>query len=106
MDEAGRCIRPLDRSGYQTTLRGKGNEIMAVTLRMARCGTTHRPYYRIVAADKRQRRDGRYLEQIGRYDPLGETRLTVDEEKTKKWLSRGAQQSPTVRKLLRRAGVI
>jgi len=79
---------------------------MAVTLRLARRGTTHRPYYHIVAADSRCRRDGRYLEQIGRYDPLGDTALTVDEEKAKKWLSVGAQQSATVRKLLRRAGVI
>ena len=79
---------------------------MAVTLRMARRGTTHRPYYHIVAADRRDRRDGRFLEQIGRYDPLGETSLHIDEDKAKKWLACGATQSPTVRKLLRRAGVL
>ena len=79
---------------------------MAVTLRMARHGTTHRPYYHIVATDKRNRRDGRYIEQIGRYDPLGETDLSIDEEKAKKWLAVGATTSPTVKKLLRRVGVI
>lgn len=78
---------------------------MAVVLRMARRGTTHRPYYHIVAADTRSRRDGRYLDQIGRYDPLGETALEIDTDKAKKWLSVGARQSPTVKKLLQRAGV-
>ena len=79
---------------------------MAVTLRMARRGTTHRPFYHIVATDSRNRRDGRYLEQIGTYDPLGETSLNLDEAKAKKWLSVGAQQSPTVKKLLKRAGIV
>ena len=78
---------------------------MAVTLRLARRGTTHRPYYHIVATDSRNRRDGRYLDQIGTYDPLGETSLNLDEDKAKKWLSVGAQQSPTVRKLFKRAGI-
>lgn len=79
---------------------------MAVVLRMARRGSTHTPFYRIVATDSRNPRDGRYLEQIGRYDPLGNTELVFDEDKAKKWLGRGARQSPTVRKLLRRAGII
>ena len=77
-----------------------------VTIRMARRGTTHRPFYHIVAADSRSPRDGSYLEQIGVYDPLGDTQLAVDEEKAKKWLSVGAQQSKTVRKLFKRAGVL
>ena len=78
---------------------------MAVVLRMSRRGTTNRPYYHIVAADSRDKRDGRYLEQIGRYDPLGDTVLEVDQEKAKKWLTVGARQSPVVKKLLKRAGV-
>ncbi len=78
---------------------------MAVTLRLARRGTTHRPFYHLVATDKRNRRDGRFLEQVGMYDPLGATSLAVNEEKVQKWLSRGAQVSKTVRKLLKRAGV-
>ncbi|MEZ4270377.1 MAG: 30S ribosomal protein S16 [Myxococcota bacterium] len=78
---------------------------MAVKLRLTRRGSTHRPFYHIVAADSRCRRDGRYLEQIGIYDPMGDTQLAIDEDKAKRWLSCGAQQSPTVKKLLKRAGI-
>lgn len=78
---------------------------MAVTLRMARRGSKRRPFYHIVAADRRRPRDGRYLEQIGFYDPRGDTRLTIDEDKAKKWLAVGANPSPTVKKLLLRAGI-
>jgi small subunit ribosomal protein S16 len=78
---------------------------MAVILRMARRGTKKRPFYHIVAADSRDKRDGRFLEQLGVYDPLGATQLKLDEEKAKKWLSVGATQSPTVKQLLRRAGI-
>lgn len=78
---------------------------MAVTLRMARRGSKRRPFYHIVAADRRKPRDGRYLEQIGFYDPRGDTRLTIDEDKAKKWLAVGANPSPTVKKLLLRAGI-
>lgn len=78
---------------------------MAVTLRMARRGSKRRPFYHIVAADRRKPRDGRYLEQIGFYDPRGDTQLTIDEDKAKKWLAVGANPSPTVKKLLLRAGI-
>jgi small subunit ribosomal protein S16 len=78
---------------------------MAVTLRLTRRGTTNRAYYHIVATDSRMPRDGRFLEQIGVYDPLGATSLAVDAEKAKKWLKQGAQTSATVKKLLKRAGV-
>lgn len=78
---------------------------MAVTLRLARRGATHRPFYHLVAADSRCRRDGRYLEQIGVFDPIGNKSLAIDEEKARKWLSRGAQASKTVHKLLKRAGI-
>ena len=79
---------------------------MAVTIRLARRGKTHRPFYHIVAADSRAKRDGRYLERIGVYDPLGDTQVAVDEDKAKKWLSCGAQQTPAVKRLLKRAGVV
>jgi len=78
---------------------------MAVTLRMARHGSKRRPFYHIVAADSRAKRDGRFIDQIGVYNPLGETQLAIDEEKAKKWLSTGATTSPTVGKLLKRAGI-
>lgn len=78
---------------------------MAVTLRLARRGTRHRPYYHIVAADSRCARDGRYIEQVGRYDPLGKSEVQVDAELAKKWLAVGALPSAAVAKLLQRAGV-
>lgn len=78
---------------------------MAVILRMARHGTKKRPFYHIVAADSRDKRDGRFLEQLGVYNPLGETQLNLDTEKAQKWLNNGAQTSPTVKQLLKRAGV-
>lgn len=78
---------------------------MAVTLRMTRHGTRHRPFYHIIATDSRNKRDGSFIEQIGLYDPLGETKLEINAEKAKKWLAVGAQQSDTVKRLLRRAGV-
>ncbi len=78
---------------------------MAVTLRLARRGTNKRPFYHIVATDSAKKRDGRFLEQIGFYDPLGKTQLAVDQDKAKKWLKTGASTSPTVKKLLKRAGV-
>ena len=78
---------------------------MAVTIRLARRGQTHRPFYHIVAADSRFARDGRYIEKLGTYDPMGPTELKVDEDKTKKWLSEGATQSATAKRLLRRAGI-
>ncbi len=79
---------------------------MAVTIRLARRGQTHRPFYHIVAADSRFSRDGRYLEKLGTYNPMGPTELKVDEEKAKKWLANGATQSATCKKLLRRAGIL
>ena len=78
---------------------------MAVILRLARRGTNKRPFYHIVATDSQKKRDGRFLEQIGFYDPLGKTQLAVDQDKAVKWLKTGAATSATVKKLLKRAGV-
>lgn len=78
---------------------------MAVALRMARRGAKKRPFYHIVAADTRMARDGRYLEQVGVYDPIGEKQLAIDEDKAKSWLAKGALPSPTVKRLLKRAGI-
>lgn len=79
---------------------------MAVTLRMSRKGTKHRPFYHIVATDSRNPRDGAFIEEIGTYNPLNETALHINEEAARKWLACGATQSATVRKLLKRAGVL
>ena len=79
---------------------------MAVKLRLTRVGSKKNPIYRIVAADSRSPRDGKFIEIIGRYNPQHEPSLIeVDEAKAKKWLSNGAQPSETVAKLLKIKGI-
>lgn len=75
-----------------------------VTLRLQRKGTKNRPYYKIVVADKRAPRDGRYIEQIGIYDPLVEgENWKIDLEKADQWIGNGAQPSDTVSDIIRKA---
>lgn len=75
-----------------------------VVLRLRREGTKNRPFYRIVAADQRMPRDGRFLEIIGTYDPLMENdNVKVNLEKANAWIAKGAQPSETVRSLLKKA---
>jgi small subunit ribosomal protein S16 len=79
---------------------------MAARIRLRRTGTTKRPAYRVVVADARTPRDGRFLEAIGFYDPLTQPpTIKIDLEKAQAWLSKGALPSNTVRQLLARAGV-
>lgn len=79
---------------------------MAVKLRLKRMGSKQRPFYRIVAADSRSPRDGRFIETVGTYDPIKkEDNVVVDEEKALKWLSNGAQPTDTVRSILSQTGV-
>ena len=79
---------------------------MAVRIRLKRMGAKKAPFYRIVVADARSPRDGRFIEEIGYYDPKHEPSLIkVDAEAAKKWLANGAQPSETVKKLLKHAGV-
>jgi small subunit ribosomal protein S16 len=79
---------------------------MAVKLRLTRVGKTKQPYYRIVAADSRSPRDGRFIEIIGQYNPRQEPSVvTLDADKATKWLSEGAQPTERVAKLLQIAGV-
>ena len=73
-----------------------------VKIRLFRVGTRKRPKYRIVAMDHRQKRQGRSLEQLGTYDPVGGGSITVREDALQKWLDQGAQPSSTVSTLLRR----
>jgi small subunit ribosomal protein S16 len=76
---------------------------MSVTIRLTRAGTKKVPYYRVVAADHRSPRDGRFIEQLGVYDPLREpVEFRVDEQRLQHWLSVGALPSQTVGELLRR----
>jgi len=75
-------------------------------MRLKRMGAKKAPFYRIVVADSRSPRDGKFIEQVGYYDPTKEpAEIKVDEEIAKKWLSTGAQPSETVKKLLKIAGV-
>ncbi|HHZ11942.1 MAG TPA: 30S ribosomal protein S16 [Acholeplasmataceae bacterium] len=80
---------------------------MAVKLRLQRLGAKKRPYYRIVAADSRAPRDGRFIEIIGTYHPLDEGNpVKIDEEKALKWLNKGALPTDTVRSLFSRLGIM
>ena len=80
---------------------------MAVKLRLKRIGATKAPFYRIVAADSRSPRDGRFIEIVGYYDPTKQpAQVKVDEEKVMKWLNDGAQPSDTVRNILSKEGII
>ena len=78
-----------------------------VKLRLKRMGKKGAPFYRIVAADSRSPRDGRFIEQIGTYNPTkAEEKVTLDKELAKKWLSNGAQPTDTVRLILSHEGVL
>ena len=80
---------------------------MAVHLRLTRCGRHKRPFYRVVAADSRMRRDGRFLEIVGTYDPLKSAdKAEFKEERVLDWLQKGAQPSNTVRALFRKTGIM
>lgn len=80
---------------------------MAVKLRLKRMGSKQKPFYRIVAADSRFPRDGRFIETIGTYNPLTEpATITVNEEAAIKWLNNGAQPTDTVRSLLSKNGIM
>ena len=80
---------------------------MAVKIRLKRMGAKKTPFYRIVVADSRYPRDGRFIEQIGTYNPLTDpSTIDVDNEKALKWLSQGAQPTDTVKGLLKISGAI
>ncbi len=79
---------------------------MAVKLRLKRMGAKQKPFYRIVAADSRSPRDGRFIEIVGTYDPTKkDNNITVDEEKITKWLNNGAQPTDTVKSILSTTGI-
>ena len=79
---------------------------MSVTIRLARRGTKKNAFYRIVVADKRAPRSGRFVEQVGTYDPLPDPpRIDFKKEKLHEWMRRGALPSQTVAQLIKRAGI-
>lgn len=80
---------------------------MAVKIRLRRMGAKKAPFYRIVVADSRYPRDGRFIEELGYYDPTKEPSvLRVDDEKAKSWIANGAQPTDTVKALLKKNGTI
>lgn len=80
---------------------------MSVKIRLRRMGAKGRPFYRLVVADSRSPRDGRFIESIGYYDPLTEpVTIKIDGEKATAWLGKGAQPSDTARALLKKQGIL
>ena len=80
---------------------------MAVKIRLRRMGAKKMPYYRVVVADSRYPRDGRFIEEIGTYNPMTDpATIAIDGEKAEQWIKNGAQPTETVRALLKKTGVI
>ena len=80
---------------------------MAVKMRLRRMGAKKAPFYRVIVADSRSPRDGRFIEEIGYYNPLtNPAEIKIDAEKAKKWLSTGAQPTETVKALLKKSGIV
>ena len=78
---------------------------MALVIRLRRHGSRKKPFYRIVVADSRSPRDGRFVEQVGTYDPAFDPpRVTIKSDAAHRWIKAGAKPSDTVRKLIKRAG--
>ena len=76
---------------------------MAVVIRLRREGSKDRPYYKVVVADSRSPRDGRFIEQVGNYNPMQEDSYKIDLEKVDKWIGDGAKPSSTVSSLIKKA---
>ena len=80
---------------------------MAVKIRLKRMGANKKPFYRIVVAESRAPRDGKFIEEIGYYNPVSEPKqIKINDEKANKWLKVGAQPTDTVKKLLQSQGII
>lgn len=80
---------------------------MSVKIRLKRMGSKKRPFYRVVVADSRSPRDGRFIEEVGTYNPLIEpAEVKLEEESIMQWLNNGAQPSDTVRNILSKAGIM
>ena len=80
---------------------------MAVKMRLRTMGMKKAPFYRVIVADSRSPRDGRFIEEIGYYNPLTEpAEIKIDAEKAKKWIANGAQPTETVKSLLKKSGIV
>src|SRR5881394_1290655 len=109
------CARTLHAPGAGTPAARRGRphgaitrrfDFMSVVIRLMRAGAKKRPFYRVVAADSRRQRDGRFLEILGHYNPLTQPyELVVHKDKVTSWISKGAQPSEQVASLLRSLGI-
>ena len=80
---------------------------MAVKIRLRRMGAKKAPFYRVIVADSRSPRDGRFIDEVGYYNPLTEpAEIKIDAEKAKKWIANGAQPTETVKSLLKKSGIV
>ncbi len=80
---------------------------MAVKMRLRRLGAKKAPFYRVIVADSRSPRDGRFIEEVGYYNPLSNpVEIKIDAEKAKKWIANGAQPTETVKALLKKSGIV
>ena len=80
---------------------------MAVKMRLRRLGAKKAPFYRVIVADSRSPRDGRFIEEIGYYNPMtNPAEIKIDADKAKKWIANGAQPTDTVKSLLKKSGII
>ena len=105
-NKKGLSYRQLSRR-KQMCKRLKEVKDVAVKIRLRRMGKKKAPFYRVVVADSRSPRDGRFIEEIGTYDPSQDPSVfKFDEEKAKKWLANGAKPTETVGKLMKQAGIM
>jgi len=97
----------LTKCALYDRINTNGGKTMAVKLRLKRMGAKKRPYYRIVAADSRSPRDGRFIETVGTYNPIMEpAEISINEEVALRWLSNGAIPTDTVRDLFKKQGIM
>ena len=74
-------------------------------MRLRRAGAKKQPFYRVIVADERSPRGGRFIDEIGYYNPLGNSEIKIDADKAKDWLAKGVQPTETVKALLKKAGI-
>lgn len=76
-----------------------------VKMRLRRAGAKKQPFYRVIVADERSPRGGRFIDEVGYYNPLANSEIKIDAEKAKDWLAKGVQPTDTVKALLKKAGI-
>ena len=96
----------VDRGGAEASLEAERKDRMATRIRLARVGSKKNPIYRVVVADARSPRDGRFIEIVGRYNPQTDpSTISLDAEKIQEWIGKGAQPSDSVKRLMKAQGI-